>query len=71
MARWVTSSKESSLKDFIKQNSYRVAEDAVNAPAFLASHGSELNIAIERWPDIEFHALREHSGLIFQAGLAA
>jgi peptide chain release factor 3 len=71
MARWVTSSKESLLKDFIKQNSYRVAEDAVNAPAFLASHGSELNIAMERWPDIQFHALREHSGLIFQAGLAA
>jgi peptide chain release factor 3 len=55
----------------MKQNSYRVAEDAVNAPAFLASHASELNIAIERWPDIRFHALREHSGLIFQAGLAA
>jgi len=71
MARWITSNKESTLKDFIKQNSYRVAEDAVNAPAFLASHASELNIAIERWPDIQFHALREHSGLIFQAGLAA
>ena len=71
MARWITSSKEATLKDFIKQNSYRVAEDAVNAPAFLASHSSELTIAKERWPDIQFHALREHSGLIFQAGLAA
>jgi hypothetical protein len=26
---------------------------------------------MERWPQIQFHALREHAGLIFQSELAA
>jgi peptide chain release factor 3 len=38
----------------------------VGASVFLAAHKSELDVAKQRWEMIEFHALREHAGLIYQ-----
>lgn len=29
-------------------------------------YGTELKVTQERWPDIAFHELREHAGLVFQ-----
>jgi peptide chain release factor 3 len=48
-----------------------VAHDAVEAPAFLAAHKAELEVAHEHWPKIRFHALREHAGLVFHANPVA
>ena len=47
-----------------------MAEDVVGAPVFLATHKSELDVASQRWEAVQFHALREHAGLIFQSDLA-
>jgi len=66
MARWVSSDDPVALKKFITENSHRMAEDVVGASVFLAAHKSELDVAKQRWEMIEFHALREHAGLIYQ-----
>src|SRR5690606_6280473 len=66
-ARWVTADDPRELKRFLEANAHRVAHDAVDAPAFLASHGTEIEVARELWPKIRFHALREHAGLVFHA----
>jgi peptide chain release factor 3 len=69
IARWVTAEDASVLKRFLAANSHRVALDVLDAPAFLASHRAELEVAGEQWPAVRFHALREHSGLVFQSRL--
>ena len=65
MARWVSADDPGDMKRFIDANAHRIAHDAVAAPAFLASHKAELEVACEHWPNIRFHALREHAGLVF------
>jgi peptide chain release factor 3 len=65
MARWVTCDDERELKRFIDANAHRIAYDAVNAPAFLATMRAELKVAEEKWEKIKFHAMREHAGLMF------
>ena len=69
VARWVTSDDPKKLTQFLDENAHRVAEDVVGAPVLLTAHRSELDVVQERWPDIQFHALREHAGLIFQSEL--
>ena len=71
IARWITADDERELKRFIAFYEPRIAYDAIDAPTYLASHSSELRVAEQEWPKIKFHALREHAGLVFQAGLAA
>jgi peptide chain release factor 3 len=72
IARWVTSDEPGELKRFIDSNAHRVALDVVDAPAFLATYQTELDVARDRWKKIRFHAMREHAGLIFQsAGISA
>ncbi|SFH52163.1 bacterial peptide chain release factor 3 (bRF-3) [Nitrosospira sp. Nsp14] len=66
LARWVTSEDERELNRFIDANAHRIAYDAVDAPAFLASFGAELSVAEESWKAIRFHRMREHAGLVFQ-----
>jgi peptide chain release factor 3 len=67
VARWVTSDDPRQLEKFIEENTHRIAEDVVGATVFLASHQAELDVAQERWKDIQFHSLREHAGSIFSA----
>ncbi len=69
VARWVTSDDSKKLAQFLEENSHRTAEDVVGAPVLLTAHRSELDVVMERWPQIQFHALREHAGLIFQSDL--
>jgi peptide chain release factor 3 len=71
LARWITSSDAGELQRFIDANAHRVAHDVVDAPAVLYDHESELRAAYEIWPRIEFHALREHVGLVGQPGREA
>jgi peptide chain release factor 3 len=70
LARWVSSVDPVALKKFTQENIHRMAEDVVGAAVFLATHKSELDVAQQRWESIEFHALREHAGLIYQSELA-
>ena len=59
------------LKRFIESNAHRIAYDAVDAPAFLAAYDAELRVAETTWKSIQFHALREHAGLVFQRRIEA
>ena len=62
---------EAKLKKFIDSEPLRIAYDVVGAPAFLVQYGSDLRVAQERVPDIQFHAMREHSGRVFGAAPTA
>ncbi|MFN7087909.1 MAG: peptide chain release factor 3, partial [Burkholderiales bacterium] len=68
-ARWITADDPREMQRFIDYNAHRIAHDVMDAPAFLITHQTELEVAQENWPAIRFHALREHAGLVFQAGL--
>jgi peptide chain release factor 3 len=59
-ARWVACADEKILADFRRKNEARLALDSSGALSYLASSRVNLNLAQERWPDIEFHATREH-----------
>ncbi len=65
MARWITSKDPKALKKFMDANVANIAYDVVDAVAFLASSPAQLRVAQERYPDIEFHAMREHAGRVF------
>ena len=71
LARWVTAADPAELERFIEANAHRVAHDVVDAPAVLYTHPSELRAAQEIWPNIQFHTLREHGGLVVHHKLAA
>ncbi|PXW92365.1 peptide chain release factor 3 (bRF-3) [Sphaerotilus hippei] len=67
IARWITSADEAKLKKFIDSEPLRIAHDVVGAPAFLVQYSSDLRVAQERAPDVQFHSMREHSGRVFNA----
>ena len=71
IARWVTSDDPSEVERFLEANAHRVAHDVVGAPAVLYVYASELKAAHEIWPRIQFHALREHGGLVQHSRLDA
>ncbi|QJR16542.1 peptide chain release factor 3 [Usitatibacter palustris] len=71
LARWVSAEQPADLLAFLEGNAHRVAHDVVNAPTVLYAHQSELRAAAEIWPRVQFHALREHSGLVFQVRKSA
>ena len=64
LARWVTAESEAELKRFIDANAHRIAYDVVDAPALLVSHVAELGAVQDNWRKVQFHALREHAGLV-------
>ncbi len=61
-ARWITSDDPVEMKRFIGVNTHRLARDDAGFPAFLAPSQIELQVAMERWKKVAFHAQREHSG---------
>ncbi|MFW9620610.1 MAG: EF-Tu/IF-2/RF-3 family GTPase, partial [Macromonas sp.] len=69
VARWVTCPPENGgdveLKRFIDANIHRMAWDAVDAPTILVDHNATLRAVEANWPKIQFHAMREHAGLVF------
>lgn len=73
VARWVTcppeNGGEQELKRFIDANIHRMAWDAVDAPAILVDHNATLRAVEANWPKIQFHAMREHAGLVFHKAI--
>lgn len=59
-ARWVTCSDDKKLSDFRKKAVDNLALDAGQSLTYLAPTRVNLDLTIERWPDVEFHATREH-----------
>jgi peptide chain release factor 3 len=61
VARWIASDDRAELERFMAAYPARLARDASGALAYLCSHRAELEATQERWPRIEFRALREIS----------
>ena len=59
-ARWVECSDEKMLSDFNKKGADNLALDAGGSLTYLAPTRVNLDLTIERWPDIAFRATREH-----------
>ncbi|MDP3843540.1 MAG: peptide chain release factor 3 [Oxalobacteraceae bacterium] len=61
-ARWVTAEDKRMLADFEKSSAgHSLAHDAAGNLAYLASSGINLKLTQERWPQLTFHATREHA----------
>jgi peptide chain release factor 3 len=65
-ARWVSSDNPAKLEQFIERNAGRVAQDAADAYAVLTATKHEMKVIQDMWPDIRFHAQREHAGLALE-----
>ena len=59
-ARWVECNDSKMLNEFRKKAADNLALDASGSLTYLAPTRVNLELTIERWPDIEFHATREH-----------
>ena len=59
-ARWVESNDEAALQKFKNKAFDYLALDGGDNLTYLAPTRVNLDLAIERWPEIEFHATREH-----------
>ena len=59
-ARWITCTDNKMLDNFKKKASNNLAIDGGGYLTYLAPSQVNLNLVIERWPDITFNATREH-----------
>jgi len=59
-ARWIECVDDKILDEFRKKVSDNVALDGGEHLTYLAPSLVNLNLTMERWPDITFHATREH-----------
>jgi peptide chain release factor 3 len=59
-ARWVTGDNQQKLNEFRNKAGENLALDSGGSLTYLAPTRVNLDLTIERWPDIEFHATREH-----------
>ena len=59
-ARWVTSENKAKLEEFKKKAQENLAIDAGDNLTYIAPTRVNLELTMERWPDIEFHATCEH-----------
>jgi peptide chain release factor 3 len=60
VARWIECSDSKMLDEFRKKLSDNIALDGGEHLTYLAPSMVNLNLTMERWPDITFHATREH-----------
>ncbi|MGC9215206.1 peptide chain release factor 3 [Acidithiobacillus sp.] len=61
-ARWIQCADPKILAEFTRKHEEQLAEDAGNRLAYLAPSRVNLDLTMERWPQIVFHATREHAG---------
>ena len=59
-ARWVSCDDSKQLQDFRKKLAQHLALDGGDYLTYLAPSMVNLNLTIERWPDIQFRTTREH-----------
>jgi peptide chain release factor 3 len=59
-ARWLTFPDEPTRKKFEKDEGASLARDVDDNPVFLATNKYNLELTLERWPTVGFHATREH-----------
>ena len=71
LARWVTAEDPRDLEKLIALYPYKIAYDVVGAMTMLFEYESELKAVLDVRPELNFHALREHGGLVFQEKMEA
>ena len=59
--RWVHCDDEKKLEEFRDKNAVNLGIDAAGELVYLAPSRVNLQLAQERWPDIQFDATREHA----------
>ena len=59
-ARWISCKDEKMLQDFRNKASDNLSLDGAENLTYLAPTQVNLSLTLERWPDIEFRATREH-----------
>ena len=59
-ARWIECDDAKELEKFRSKNLDRLAVDSGGNLTYLAPTRVNLNLAIERWPQVRFTATREH-----------
>ena len=59
-ARWLTYPDEKARRDFERDRAASLATDVDGNPVYLAPNRFNLQVAMERWPQVGFHATREH-----------
>ena len=59
-ARWLTFPDEATRRNFEREQSAALATDVDGNPVFMATNKYNLQVTIERWPRVGFHATREH-----------
>jgi peptide chain release factor 3 len=65
-ARWLTFPDDVVKKKFRQRESASLAEDVDGNPVYLASSRYKLQITQERFPEVGFHATREHGETLQQ-----
>jgi peptide chain release factor 3 len=61
-ARWVSSGDARRLSDFKNKAAANLATDHSGELVYIAPTRVNLQMTMEKWPEIEFHATREHGG---------
>jgi peptide chain release factor 3 len=59
-ARWLTYPDEKTRRDFERDRAASLATDVDGNAVYLAPNRFNLQVAMERWPKVGFHATREH-----------
>jgi peptide chain release factor 3 len=59
-ARWLTFPDDNVRRNFEKELAINMARDVDDNPVYLAPNKYNLQLAIERWPQVGFHDTREH-----------
>jgi peptide chain release factor 3 len=65
-ARWLTFPDEATRKEFERMQGAQLATDVDGNPVYLAPNKYNLQVTMERWPKIGFHATREHGQRLAQ-----
>jgi len=63
-ARWLTFPDEGMRKEFERMQGGQLATDVDGNPVYLAPNKYNLQVTMERWPRIGFHATREHGAVL-------
>lgn len=65
LARWVTAEDSKGFTKFLDANAAQIAYDVIDAPAYLATSPAQLRVVQERYPEVQFHTMREHGAKVF------
>jgi peptide chain release factor 3 len=66
-ARWLTFPDDVTRRNFEREQGASLASDVDGNPVFLASNKYNLQVTMERWPKVAFHATREHGERLLHA----